>query len=66
MFKIKNILWMGVLALACASCSDDYLTTPPSDLISSETFYKSATQSEQAIIGLYADMSTLDLNGYIY
>lgn len=29
MFKIKNILWMGVLALACASCSDDYLTTPP-------------------------------------
>lgn len=28
MFKIKNILWMGVLALACASCSDDYLTPP--------------------------------------
>jgi len=66
MLKFRNILWMGVLALACTSCSDDYLSTPPSNLISSENFYKTATQSEQAIVGLYSDMSTLDLDGYVY
>ena len=57
---------MGAFALACTSCSDDYLTTPPSNLISSESFYKTATQSEQAIIGLYSDMSQMDLDGYVY
>lgn len=66
MFKLKNILWMGALVLACSSCSDDYLTTPPSNLISSESFYKTATQSEQAVIGLYSDMSQMDLDGYVY
>lgn len=66
MSKIKNILWMGALALACTSCSDDFLSTPPTNLISSESFYKTATQSEQAVVGLYSDMSQMDLEGYVY
>ncbi len=65
MFKLRNILWMGALALAFTSCSDEYMDTPPSDLISSATFYKTATQVNQAVIGLYTDMQMLDYDGYL-
>lgn len=46
MFKLKNILWMGALALSVISC-DDFLETAPSDLLSSNSFYQTAAQSEQ-------------------
>lgn len=55
MLKIKNILWMSVLALTFFSC-DNYLDTPPVDLLTSDGFYQSQTQSEQGILGIYADL----------
>lgn len=55
MFKIKNILWIGTLALTVLSC-DDYLDTPPVDLLTSSGFYQTQAQSEQGILGIYADL----------
>lgn len=55
MFKFKNILWVGALVVTTMSC-DDYLNTPPEHLLTSEGFYQSQTQSEQGIVGIYADL----------
>lgn len=55
MFKFKNILWLGAFMLTTASC-DDYLNTPPKNLLNSEGFYQSQTQSEQGIVGIYTDL----------
>ncbi len=55
---------MGAFTLACASCSDEYMNTPPAHLVSSESFYKTASQVDQAVVGLYADMQLVDYNGY--
>lgn len=65
MFKLRNILWMGALTLACVSCSDDYMNTPPSDLLPLEAFYKTPKQIDQGVVGLYSDMQMLDYNGYL-
>ncbi len=56
---------MGALALACTSCSDDYMDTPPTNLISSATFYKTATQVDQGVIGLYSDIQQIDYYAYL-
>lgn len=55
MFKFKNILWIGALIATTLSC-DDYLDTPPADLMGANGFYQTAAQSEQGIIGVYADL----------
>lgn len=62
--KLRNIVWMGALTLAFTACSDDYMNTPPANLVSSESFYKTATQADQAVVGLYSDMQRFDYNGY--
>ena len=64
MSKLRNIIWMGAFTLACASCSDEYMNTPPAHLVSSGSFYKTASQVDQAVVGLYADMQLVDYNGY--
>ena len=63
MFKLKNILWMGALALSVISC-DDFLETAPSDLLSSNSFYQTAAQSEQGVIGVYGDLD--QISNYVY
>ncbi|MCQ1545773.1 RagB/SusD family nutrient uptake outer membrane protein [Bacteroides clarus] len=55
MLKIKNILWIGALALTISSC-DDFLNTPPVDRLTSDGFYQTQSQSEQGILGVYADL----------
>lgn len=55
MLKLKNILWMSAILFTTMSC-DDYLDTPPADLMGADGFYQTAAQSEQAIIGVYADL----------
>lgn len=62
--KLRNIVWMGALTLAFTACSDGYMNTPPANLVSSESFYKTATQADQAVVGLYSDMQRFDYNGY--
>lgn len=65
MSKIRNIIYGGLIALTCASCSD-FLDTPPNDLLSPDNFYKTAAQSEQGVRGVYADIGTFDSDGYLY
>ena len=65
MFKLKNILWMGALALSVISC-DDFLETAPSDLLSSNSFYQTAAQSEQGVIGVYGDLDQISYYVYLH
>lgn len=65
MLKLKNIIWMGALALAVTSC-EDYMETAPENLLSSTTFYQTATQSEQGVVGVYADLGTFSNSVYWY
>lgn len=65
MFKLKNILCLGVLALSAVSC-DDFLETAPSDLLSSDSFYQTAAQSEQGVIGVYGDLDQISNYVYLY
>ena len=51
MSKIRNIIYGGLIAMTCASCSD-FLDTPPENLLSPENFYKTAAQSEQGVLGV--------------
>lgn len=55
MFKLKKILWLGALMLTTMSC-DDYLNTPPKNLMTSDGFYQTPAQSEQGVLGVYADL----------
>lgn len=63
MFKLKNILWIGALMCTILSC-DDYLNTPPENLMTSDGFYQTQTQSEQGIIGIYADLRSVSNDEY--
>lgn len=65
MFRLRNILWLGFLSLALFSC-EDYLDTPPVDTLGTENFYKTAAQSEQAIVGIYADLRDVHNETYLY
>lgn len=53
--KIKNIAMVAVLAVTVVSCKD-FLDTPPVELLSSDGFYQTPTQSEQGLIGIYAGL----------
>lgn len=64
MFKFKNILQASVLAFTVISC-DDYLSTPPSNLLSSDGFYQTASQSEQGVVGIYSDLRYLSDYEYL-
>ncbi|MDR0575885.1 MAG: RagB/SusD family nutrient uptake outer membrane protein [Tannerella sp.] len=63
--NIKNIIAAVVILLAATSC-DDFLNTPPADLLSSEGFYQTPSQSEQGVIGVYAGLRFLSNDEYLY
>ena len=63
MFKIKNILGISALALTCFSC-DDFLDTPPVDLLNVDGFYQSQDQADQGILGIYADLDAAASNEF--
>lgn len=52
---IKNIAVMALLSLTTVSCKD-FLDTPPIELLGSDGFYQTPTQSEQGLIGIYAGL----------
>ena len=55
--KLRNIILIGAAAmLALASCSDDYLNTPPRDQMSPDGFYSTPSQCNQGVLGVYADL----------
>jgi len=64
-FNIKNIIGAVSFMIAASSCSD-FLDTPPSDLLSSDGFYQSATQAEQGILGIYSSLRYVSDYEYLY
>lgn len=63
--KLKNIIVATAIVFGVVSC-DDFLNTPPSDLLTSDGFYQTPTQSEQGIIGIYAALRDITNNEYLY
>lgn len=64
MFTLKNILCLGALAIAAASC-EDYLDTAPKDLMTSNGFYQTPSQSEQGVVGIYSDLNEVSSGEYL-
>ena len=62
--KIKYITAAAIIALTTVSCSD-FLETPPVDLLSSDGFYQTPTQSEQGLIGIYAGLRSRTNDTYL-
>lgn len=52
--KIKTLLSTAIFAIAATAC-DDYLDQAPKDLLSSDSFYSTAAQAEQGVLGVYSD-----------
>ncbi|WP_342384147.1 RagB/SusD family nutrient uptake outer membrane protein [Bacteroides ovatus] len=65
MIKIKGIIAVSILLFAITSCSD-FLDIPPVNLLSSDGFYQSPSQSEQGILGIYANLRQLACDEYLY
>jgi len=63
--KIRNIIGAALILLGVASC-DDFLDTPPSNLMSSEGFYQTPNQCEQGIIGIYSTLRYISEYEYLY
>lgn len=45
----------ALVAVVCVSC-DDFLNEPPADRLPSESFYRTLTQADQGVNGIYADL----------
>lgn len=65
-FKIRyiNIAVAFILIIATVACND-FLETAPADLLSSEGFYQTPSQSEQGLIGIYAGLRNLATDEYL-
>src|SRR5690606_8449673 len=55
MRRSLNLLFAGAVLLSVAGC-DDFLAAKPSTFASSETYFQTPDQMEQAVSGLYAEM----------
>lgn len=59
--KILYVLLIGLIGFV--SCKDNFLNLSPKTSITSASFYKTATQFDQALIAAYVSMRTIALNG---
>jgi hypothetical protein len=64
--KRTSIVLAGVGLLSIATSCDDFLFTPPVDRLSPETFYNTATQSNQGVVGIYAKLRNASNDTYWY
>ncbi len=62
---IKQLTVAALMVLTATSCND-FLDVPPTDLLGSDGFYQTPTQSEQGIIGIYANLRDLATDEYLY
>ncbi len=65
MIKLRNIIWLCAFVLPTVSC-EDFLETAPADLLATDDFFQTATQCEQAVVGVYADMSLLNCYEFLF
>ncbi|MDR1602949.1 MAG: RagB/SusD family nutrient uptake outer membrane protein [Tannerella sp.] len=62
----KTILFIAIAGIfSLASCSDSFLEIYPETSVTSNTFYKTSTHFDQALIGAYQRVRTLTANGMI-
>ncbi|MGD9929386.1 MAG: RagB/SusD family nutrient uptake outer membrane protein [Mangrovibacterium sp.] len=57
-FRYKHIVVAFFSLFATVAC-DDFLDTAPANLLSSDGFYQTPAQSEQGLMGVYADLRDL-------
>ncbi|NDW11481.1 RagB/SusD family nutrient uptake outer membrane protein [Bacteroides sp. 214] len=62
---IAKASFMIGVCLALTSC-EDFLTSAPSNLLSSDGFYQTPSQSEQGIVGVYAGLYDMALLEHLY
>lgn len=65
LFNLKYVIAAALFLFTTVSC-DDFLDTPPADLLGSEGFYQSPSQSEQGIIGIYAGLRYMSDDSYLH
>ena len=65
MKKIFFIFPIILIVITGQSCND-FLDTPPADLLNSDGFYQTPAQCEQGIIGIYAALRNLSNLEYLY
>ena len=58
MRRTLSLMVAGVIAIGVSGC-DDFLAPEPATFASSETYFKTPDQMEQAVSGLYAEMRGL-------
>lgn len=63
--NIVKTLFMISICLMVNSC-DDFLTTAPNDLLTSNGFYQTPSQSEQGVIGIYGNLKEMGNLTYLY
>lgn len=65
--KRNKIIYSALLScLLAVSACQDFLNVPPSDLLSSEAFYETPAQCELGVIGVYAGLSTMSDEEFLY
>jgi len=57
--KSKYIIAAGLMSMTFASCKKNFLDIPPTASISTVTFYKTASDFQQAVVGTYAPLNAL-------
>ncbi|MDR1115408.1 MAG: RagB/SusD family nutrient uptake outer membrane protein [Tannerella sp.] len=62
---IKNV-YVSVIFLSLTMSCGDFLATPPVDRLTSDGFYQTPLQSEQGIIGIYADLRYLSDDDFLF
>lgn len=59
-------IFITTIAILCFLSCDDFLNTPPADLLDSGSFYQTPAQCEQGVIGIYASLRDITNNEYLY
>ena len=54
--KIKHIIAVFFLAILINSCSEDFLTLPSPSSLSTPVYFKTQTDFESAVNGIYATL----------
>lgn len=64
--KLNYITLLAGIVLSIVSCNKNNLNSPPADLLSSEGFYETPAQCEQAVIGIYSSLRNRSDDEYLY
>lgn len=61
-----KILVLLFICIIIVSCKEDFLNTPPANLLTSVGFYQTPTQANQGIVGIYTDLRPLANDEFLF